>query len=244
MPRTQRTHPTDSAARRLGPRAAAAAALAAALVAATPLAASAHVGVSPETVAAGTSSDLTFAFSHGCDGSPTTALEFEIPDGVTNVTPNVEAGWTIEVTRAANESVSTVVYTADAPIEDGLRATVTLTARMGEDLADSTVAFPVTQRCENGETAWTQIPEEGQDHDDLESPAPLVTVGAVASDDHHGAGAGAGSDHGDATDHGDANASASETSEGQILPLVLGGAGLVAGAAALVVAIVALRRRA
>ena len=51
-----------------------------ALVIGAPLAASAHVHVDPGTVAAGSTATLTFAFSHGCDGSPTTALVIDIPD--------------------------------------------------------------------------------------------------------------------------------------------------------------------
>ena len=46
-----------------------------------PLAASAHVHVNPGTASAGGTETLTFSFSHGCDGSPTTALAIDIPDG-------------------------------------------------------------------------------------------------------------------------------------------------------------------
>lgn len=256
MSRTRISTTPARRTRSLAARGGAAAAIAGALVLAAPLAAQAHVGVNPDAVSAGSSSVLTFAFSHGCDGSPTTALEFEIPEGVTNVAPTVQAGWDIEVTRAANESVSSVVFTADEPIDDGLRATVTMSARFAAELADSSVAFPVTQVCETGETAWVEIPEEGQGHDDLDAPAPMVAVGAVAEDDHgHGGGsdhdhsdgeAAAGDDHG-ADGHDDASASEAASSTqpaDSVLPVVLGASGLVAGLAALVVAVLAYRRRA
>ena len=56
---------------------------------AVPLAASAHVTVTPSGTAAGSYTVLTFAFSHGCEGSPTTALTFDIPESIDSVSPTL-----------------------------------------------------------------------------------------------------------------------------------------------------------
>ena len=61
-----------------------------------PLAASAHVSVTPTSTAAGSYTVLSFAVGHGCDGSPTTSLSFEIPEEINAVTPTVNPNWTID----------------------------------------------------------------------------------------------------------------------------------------------------
>src|SRR5690554_7832415 len=85
-----------------------------------PMAASAHVTVSPSNTAASSYSVLTFSVGHGCEGSPTTALTFTVPDAVESITPTVNPGWSIAKTD------NTVVYTAAEPLEDGLRTTFAL----------------------------------------------------------------------------------------------------------------------
>ncbi|WP_344686071.1 DUF1775 domain-containing protein, partial [Microbacterium terrae] len=159
-----------------------------ALAVGVPLAASAHVHVDPGTASAGSTQTLTFAFSHGCDGSPTTALAIDVPEGVANVTPIVQGGWSIARDLGSDGIATRVVFTADTPVEDGLKATVSMDALFAEDAADTDIAFPVTQLCAEGETAWTQIAEEGEDPHDLDSPAPVVAVGAAVAEDEHGHG--------------------------------------------------------
>ncbi|KJL45376.1 MULTISPECIES: YcnI family protein [Microbacterium] len=217
-----------------------------ALAIGAPLAASAHVHVTPETASAGATATLTFSFSHGCDGSPTTALAVDIPAGVGNATPVVQGGWTITRELGADGVPTRVVYTADTPVEDGLKAAVSMDVLFAEGTADSTLAFPVTQTCAEGETAWTQIAEDGEDPHDLDAPAPLVAVGAVADDADAG--------HGDAEDAGhasdDSAAAAADAGDAASVPSAdpvarwLAAGGLAAGIAALVVVLVRGRRRA
>ncbi|HEY9309832.1 MAG TPA: YcnI family protein [Microbacterium sp.] len=218
-----------------------------ALALAAPLAASAHVHVTPEAAAAGGTETLTFSFSHGCDGSPTTALAVDIPEGVGNATPVVQGGWTITRDLGADGVPTRVVYTPDTPVEDGLKATVSMDVLFTEAAAGTTLAFPVTQTCAEGETAWTQIAEDGEDPHDLDAPAPLVEVGAVADDPDAGHAAGAeGADH---TTHESADAAADteEAASGTSADPVarwLAAGGLVAGIAALAVVLVRGRRKA
>jgi uncharacterized protein YcnI len=214
--------------------------LGAALVLAAPLAASAHVHVTPDEAAASASTRLAFSFSHGCDGAPTTALVFDIPDGVDGVTPVLDGAWTIS-REVGDDGVATqVTYTAMSPVDDGVSATVALDVIFASSVADSDVAFPVRQQCSQGETDWSEVAAEGQDPHDLEAPAPVVSVGAVAdaSGDHgdghsdgHDAGGQTGTDHADAGSASGADPVARWLSAGA----------LAAGLTALVVSL--LRRR-
>jgi uncharacterized protein YcnI len=212
-----------------------------ALAVGVPLAASAHVHVDPGTASAGSTETLTFASSHGCDGSPTTAFVIDIPDGVGNATPIAQGGWTISRELGADGVPTQITFTSDVPVEDGIKTTVALDALFDESAADTSIAFPVTQLCVEGENAWTEIAEEGQDPHDLESPAPVVEVGPVAAEgDDHGDAA-EGDDHGDAAEADDADAATAES--GDPVARWLAAGGLVAGIAALVIVLVRGRSR-
>lgn len=155
----------------------------------TVIPASAHVGLTPESTDAGSRTKLEFGFSHGCDGSPTTGIAIQIPEQFNAVTPVIHPGWDAEkVTEELDEPivdshgnevterVSQVVYTAKEPVEDGFYDSLTLMVTLPEDAAGETIYFPTVQTCEEGETAWIQIPEEGENADDLDEPAPAITV--------------------------------------------------------------------
>jgi len=202
------------------------------LAVAAPLAASAHVHVDPGTVSAGATETLTFAFSHGCDDSPTTALTVSIPEGVGNVTPIVQGGWTITRDLGANGVPTSVTYTADGPVESGLKATVSMDVLIDTSAANSTLAFPVVQECVTGATEWTETAAEGVDPETLDAPAPLVEVGdAVEDGDEHG---GHGEAEASTTGH-EAQASGADGVD-PVARWIAGGA-LVAGVAALVVSV-------
>lgn len=228
---------TTSTPARRGTRVLVGAAAGVALAVGAPLAASAHIHVTPDSSWAEASTTLTFSFSHGCEDFPTTALIIDIPDGVEGVVPVAQAGWSIERTLAPNGTVTRVVYTAQTPVEGGIKGEVSMDARFTADLAESSVAFPVTQECTTGSTAWTEVAADGEE--EPESPAPVVAVGAVAEDEGHGHGAG----DADAATHEDAAAAADSASPSATTALWLGAGGLALGAAALVVAVSALVRR-
>lgn len=223
--------------------------LGAALVIAAPLAASAHVHVTPDESAAGTSTRLGFSFSHGCEDSPTTAVVLTIPEGVDGVTPVADGAWTISRELGDDGIPTQVTYTAVTPIESGISATVSLDVIFASSASGTSVAFPVLQKCVVGETDWAEVATEGQTEDDLASPAPVVAVGAVATDAGHGHGSADASDEdasGDA-DHADADASGEAHADGaaQADPVArwLAGGALVAGLAALGVALTGRRKR-
>ena len=227
---------TTTPSRRRARRTAAGVALGAALVVGAPLAASAHIHVTPDAAAASASSRLAFTFSHGCDGAPTTALVFTVPDGVDGVTPVFDAGWTVSRELGDDGIPTQVTFTATTPVEDGLSASVAMDVIFASSVADSDVPFPVLQQCATGETDWAQVAEEGEDAHDLDAPAPVVAVGQAAENgDDHGT---ATDDHGaDADDHG---ADAGDPGADPVARWLAGGA-LAAAVAALAAAL--LRRR-
>lgn len=153
--------------------------------------ASAHIGVKADTTSAGETAIVTFGFGHGCGDSPTTALVIQIPEQFTSATPVFTPGWSIEVEmeeldepvsgghgEEITERTSTVTFTADDPIENNIYAMVSLRLSLPEDAAGETIYFPIIQECEDAEHGWIEIPQEGEDADSLESPAPSIDITA------------------------------------------------------------------
>ncbi|SKB03005.1 YcnI family copper-binding membrane protein [Aeromicrobium choanae] len=204
-----------------------------ALVVSAAAVASAHVSVTPSSTAAGAYSVLTFSVGHGCGTSPTTRLTVQLPEEIIAVTPTVNPNWTVEKKIEKLESavdnghggeyterVAEVVYTAKTPLEDGLRDTVALQMPLPEEEGTKLV-FPVIQTCEEGETAWTQTYDEGQD--EPESPAPFIETTASEGDGH-------GATDEEAADHEEAGTGSNTLGW---VGVVLGALGLAAGGLAL-----------
>ncbi|POH66501.1 MULTISPECIES: YcnI family protein [Cryobacterium] len=194
-----------------------------------PLAASAHVDVEPSSTAAGSYSLLTFSLGHGCDGSATTGITIDIPDTITSVTPTINPGW--DITPLTDGQVS---YTALTPLADGLRTTFVLSLQIPEDAAvGDTLAFPVLQSCEVGETDWSEAVVEGET--EPAHPAPSLTVTEAGAESGHGHNAAAAADDAAATE---------PTATDDVLARLLGIGGLIVGAVGLVVAVAARRKNA
>lgn len=217
----------------------AAALLTGALMIVPVMSAAAHVTVTPSTTEAGAYTLLTFSNGHGCDGSPTTEIAIQIPEGIYAATPTIKQGWEIEKVMEElpepvdnghggtyTERVAQVVYTADSPQPDGFREAFDVQLKLPDAAAGTQLDFPVVQSCEQGETAWVQIHNAGEA--EPETPAPNLVLTA----------AGAGG-HGDTVDaEVTETAATSETSDNSSvlgwIGIALGGLGLLAGGAAFV----------
>jgi uncharacterized protein YcnI len=199
--------------------------------------ASAHVTVTPDTTAANASAVLTFSAGHGCEGSPTTSIEIQIPEEILSVTPTRNPYWDVEKKMVAldepvtdahgntvSERVGSVVYTANDPLPDGVRDTFDLSLTL-PDAAGSTLAFPTVQKCEQGQTGWIEIPAEGQDPHELESPAPSFTVTAAVA--HEGDDADDLDDDSDADDKADSDDGDDGDDDGELLGAFGLGAGVL-----------------
>jgi uncharacterized protein YcnI len=200
--------------------------------------ASAHVTATPSTTAAGAYTVATFAVGHGCEGSPTTKIEIQVPESVLSVAPTRNPFYEVEKTieqldepvadahgNEVTERVASIVYTADTPLPDGQRDTFELSFQI-PDAEGEMLTFPTVQTCEEGETGWVEVPADGQDADELESPAPGFEITAAEAGGHgDDASAEPAAEEADASadDSTEAAADAGDTSP------ALGWIGLVAG---------------
>jgi uncharacterized protein YcnI len=217
--------------------------------------ASAHVTVSPSTTEAGAYSILTFSVPHGCDGSATTKLTIKLPEDVVEATPTrnpfydvakvtkkLDTPITAEDGDQITEKVDQIVYTAKTPLPDGQRDAFEVSMQIPEGDAGKTLTFPAIQTCEQGETAWTEVPAAGAPTDSVEHPAPAFQVtaagGTEASTAASPAADTAGDTAGDSTPTDTSAAAAAPDDDGN----GLGIAGLVAGLLGLVLGGIALAR--
>jgi uncharacterized protein YcnI len=202
--------------------------------------ASAHVSASVTDASAGAFTVLTLSVPHGCEESPTTRIEVQVPESVFSVTPTRNPYYDLEATieqladpvtdahgNEITERTSPITYTARTPLPDGQRDTFELSFQV-PDAEGEVLTFPTIQTCEQGETAWTEVPTDGQDEEELENPAPSFTILPASGEGHHGdeaAGtAGDESDHADGEDGEEV--AADESDDGSS---ALGWAGLGAG---------------
>lgn len=170
--------------------------VAAALCGLFPAAASAHVTANPNTGEAGRYFQTGFRVSHGCDGSATTSVSIKLPKGTVVLKTQAKHGWTVETRKSkldkpapvghgkmTDEQFDEVIWTG-GPLLDAQYDEFGILLKLPEDA--QTLWFPVTQTCEKGSHAWTEIPAEGQQWHALKSPAPFVKVTKPANDGHAG----------------------------------------------------------
>jgi len=136
--------------------------------------ASAHIDPDPIAMQAGTSGTVQFKVEHGCDGSPTTDMKFQIPAGVTGVTAVDKDGWTATVTGDTLEFAGGPLA-PDA--EDHFDISFTAPTTAGD------INFKVVQTCEVGEIPWLEIPVEGQPEPENPAPTSKITEGPPTSAD-------------------------------------------------------------
>lgn len=201
------------------------------------VAANAHVGVTSDSHEAGSYAIATLSVPHGCGDSPTTRIAIKMPDGVNSVTPTRNAFYTVEKVRETlttpitdshgnqiTERIAEVVYTSNSPLPSDQRDTFELSVQLPDDAAGTTLYFPTLQTCEVGETAWVQLPAEGQDPHELAAPAPSIDIVAASGEGAEVAG-------GSATD--DQAATAESQRRLTFSALALGAIGVIAGGVAL-----------
>ena len=203
--------------------------------------ASAHVTATPSTAAAGAFTVVTFSVGHGCEGSPTTRIEIQVPESVLSVTPSRNPFYDVEKTiekldepvtdahgNEVTERTGSIVYTASTPLPDGQRDAFELSFQV-PDAEGETLSFPTIQTCRKGETGWTEVAADGQDAEELENPAPAFVITAAEGEGHgEDAAAESASDEGEVVS-ASAESSADDADDADDGSSALGWAGLVAG---------------
>jgi uncharacterized protein YcnI len=201
------------------------------LAVAVPVAA--HVTANPGEAKAGSYFKADFRVPHGCDGSATVALRIEIPEGVTSVKPQQKPGWELRTKvgplakpyeshgKMITEGVTEVEWYG-GKLPDDRYEDFGISMKL-PDTPGKTVYFPAIQVCEQGETAWIEIPKDGEAQPD--HPAPAIKLSAAAGGDGHSA-----------TPAATTGSSASDGKDGNglaVAGLVLGVLGIMAGGGAL-----------
>lgn len=159
------------------------------LVLGTPLAAHAHVKITPNTAAAGDDIEVTFRVPNEEETAGTVRVEIDLPLKTPFADAEYEpvAGWTAQVIEATlphpirNDGVevtkapSKIIYTADAGVE--ITAGQFQEFPIALDLTPNTgsVEFPTIQTYSNGDVVkWDeQTPADG---DEPDHPAPTLYI--------------------------------------------------------------------
>lgn len=167
---------------------------AAALLAAS-TATQAHVFVQSGPGSIGGSYRAVLAVPHGCDGSATTRITVQIPEGLIAVKPMPKPGWVIETKKGPYAQAYDFMHGMKA--SEGIKQ-ITWSGKLDNDFydefvfsgylpaslkADQPLYLPTLQTCEKGSEDWAEIPAAGQDPHSLKSPAPQLRLVAASSHD-------------------------------------------------------------
>ena len=202
---------------------------------AAPVAAQAHVTVNPNTGTAGAFTKLDVRVPNEQSGASTVKLQLQLPDGFADASYEPRADWRVKVTR---QKLAKPVQTDDGPVTEGVKQITwtgtgrgigrigpgqfmdfPLSVQIPEGSAGTTLTFKAIQTYSNGDVVrW--IGAAGSDH-----PAPTLKVAAAS---------GSGSS-GTAAPAAPAASSGGGSDTIGVIALIVGGIGLVAAAAALVI---------
>ena len=149
----------------------------------------AHVVLAEPSAPTNASYRATLRVSHGCEGSPVTALRVTIPEGFSGAKPMPKAGWILSTKSAKlakpytshgktiTEDVTEISWTAaskDSWLQDAWYDEFVL--RGGLPSAAGPMWFKVTQTCEKGSIVWAEIPPAGTSTKSLKFPAALLEI--------------------------------------------------------------------
>lgn len=214
--------------------------------------ASAHVRVVPESTAAGGWSALTFRVPTESDTASTVALSVELPSDVPflSVSTRPVPGWTATLERAPlpepvdfygttlTEAPARVTWTADdaqSAVAPGQFQEFEISVGPLPEEAGTVVVLPAEQTYSDGTVVrWADV---ASGDDEPEHPAPVLVVTA-AEDEARAAAPGAAPVE---PERPSASGTVAATSQPDGLARALGGAGLLLGAAAVVIALVGRR---
>jgi periplasmic copper chaperone A len=153
-----------------------------------PQLASAHITLETQKAFANSSYKAVLRVPHGCEGKPTTAIRVRIPEGLIAVKPMPKPGWQLavvngkyqhpyqyegnEVTEGGKE-----IDWSGGKLPDEFYDEFAFVGRLTDFSPGTVLSFPTVQECEGGAVQrWIEIPAPGQNPDDLEDPAPQLTV--------------------------------------------------------------------
>lgn len=152
----------------------------------------AHISFETSEAPAGSLYTGVLNIEHGCEGQPTTTVRIQIPDGVTLVEPSPTPGWILDTVttpydepiqhldKTLSEGVREIIWSGGS-LPEGERAEFVFQAQLPQGEAGQILYFPMVQECGEMVSRWIEMPADGQSADDLEEPAPAVTLTAPVS---------------------------------------------------------------
>lgn len=153
----------------------------------TPQLGAAHVTLESKEASPGSSYKAVLRVGHGCDGNPTTVIRVQIPDGVIAVKPMPKPGWELETVKdkydrpydhygsELTEGVRQIEWSGGR-LRDDFYDEFVFVARLTDFEPGTVLHFPTVQECAGAVHRWIEIPAAGQDPDELEEPAPQLTI--------------------------------------------------------------------
>jgi uncharacterized protein YcnI len=210
------------------------------LVLGAPLAADAHVKISPNTAAPGDDIQVTFRVPNEMENAGTVKVEIDLPTATPFAGAEYEpvAGWSAHIVEAklpkpilndgvqVTEAPTKIIYVADKGVS--IKAGQFQEFPVALDLTPDTgsVEFPTYQTYSNGTVvAWNQVtPQDGEEPD---NPAPVLYINDAPPTD---------------TESGVTLAATNDAASTASTALILGTAGLALGVVALVLGLFAFLR--
>jgi uncharacterized protein YcnI len=131
---------------------------------------------------------------HGCDGSATTAILIQMPEGFIAAKPMPKPGWRVAVTEGdygksydfegstISKGAKEIAWTG-GNLPDSFYDEFVFRVRVTDIAPGTKVYFPVVQECGSKSEHWIEIPAEGKSDDDYEHPAPSLMIGPPGGDD-------------------------------------------------------------
>ncbi len=128
---------------------------------------------------------------HGCGTQATHTVQLNLPTELVAVKPMPKAGWMLETKvgpyasafnnhgKEMREGVRQIIWSQGNLADDHYDEFV-FAGMIAPDAKAGSIYVPVTQRCANGEQAWTEIPAIGQNAHELKSPAPSIKLVQLA----------------------------------------------------------------
>jgi uncharacterized protein YcnI len=148
----------------------------------------AHVTLERQETPVGASYKAVLKVSHGCKGSPTTAIRVRLPAGVIAVKPMPKPGWQLAIVTGkypapytlrgaqVSEGVTEIAWSGGKLLDAHYDEFVFTSVIAAELKPNHTIHFPVVQACEAGVHRWIEIPKNKHSQDghgdDSAEPAP------------------------------------------------------------------------
>lgn len=161
---------------------------------AIPSLASAHAVLEQKEVETGNYYKAVLGIGHGCEGSTTTKITIELPEGVHKAKPKPKSGWQVETVigdiatpyksygKEVTKDVTKIIWSGGELLDAHFDEFV-FKAKI--DVKPQTLFFPTKQECETGEIYWSEIPEKGKTTHDYKFPAPALKVLKKTTSGHH-----------------------------------------------------------